>query len=82
MIAICFGVAYLVRLLAGNESHGFLLMVGGLLATIVDIGFRFRFANWSLIGQSSGGWFIFLPLWVLGIFWFIFGFLEFTSVIS
>jgi hypothetical protein len=82
MIAICFGLAYIVGSLAGNVSDGMLLIVGGPLATVADLGYRYRFSRGSLLSPGAGGRFMFLPVWPFGIFWFTIGCLKLAKVVA
>src|SRR5205823_460511 len=73
LIGISFGLAYFVCWLSGDTRNDRMLMIGGPIATVLDLGYRRYSAggHWLLPGQ--GGRFLFLPIWVFGFIWLAIG---------
>jgi hypothetical protein len=78
IFALSFGIATGLSKAMGLSSEGLLMLLGGPLATTLDLAYR------KLIGKhwlrpSAGGSLFFIPVWLLGIVWGLLGIYYQTS---
>lgn len=59
--------------LAGGASEGPLTIVGGLLVGGADVIYRLWRVKCRLWDREQGGTFLFIPIWVFGLFWVALG---------
>jgi hypothetical protein len=55
------------------------LVIGGPLALVIDLVYRLRSPSGDLLLPSRGGKFLYLPVWVFAIFWFLYGLWQLFS---
>jgi hypothetical protein len=71
MLAAGFGVAFAVQSLSGGLSDDVVLLIAAPLLFVADLAYRHR----SGAGRGwwyhprRGGHFVFIPVWILGLFW-------------
>lgn len=81
MTVVSFAIGYVLRLVVGQPNGQMAqAVVAGILMFIADIAYRFRSKNserrmkqW--LSPKNGGWLAF-PVWVMGILFVIYGFVE------
>ncbi len=70
---IGFGLAFLAQFFLGSMSEGQLMIIAGPIIAILDIAYRLRSKDKSLLKSSKGGSLFFLPAWCFGLLWLILG---------
>ncbi len=70
-----FGVSIAIEPLLGHPGDAVLTMLGGALCTALDLGYRLV-RKFALFSPRGGGWLLYLPLWLLGLFWLLLGALR------
>lgn len=73
MIAIGFLPVLGVCNLLGDDRSGLILAIGGPIIVALDVAYRFQWSSGDLLQPGHGGKFLFLPIWLFGIFWFAYG---------
>ncbi|WP_437201597.1 hypothetical protein [Planctomicrobium sp. SH664] len=73
MFLASFGIAIWMGSLVGRNEESFLMVVGGGLLTLFDLTHRWLRSGWLGGMLTGGGSLFFLPAWLLGIFWFVWG---------
>lgn len=64
-LGICF--------LLGDDRDGLKLVLGGPLALLIDLVYRLRSPSGHLLLPDGGGKLLYFPVWMLAIFWFLYG---------
>jgi hypothetical protein len=72
-IGIGFGVAMLIRSVAGVESEGGTMLVLGPIVAATDLIFRFSHRDGHWFWPKRGGQLFFLPVWMFGVLWTVLG---------
>jgi hypothetical protein len=66
---IAFGLAAGGGALLGFHAEGPLTIAGGAIVVTLDLAFRLLWRRCGLFDRKSGGCFLFLPIWLWGVFW-------------
>lgn len=70
---IAFGVAFGVGRWMGTTAEGPLMIVAGPLCAVMDAAYRYRRPEGRWFSPGVGGAMFLIPLWILGILWFVLG---------
>jgi hypothetical protein len=73
IIAGSFVPALVICYLIGDNRDGMKLAIGGPLALAADLVYRLTIRDGHWLVPTAGGKFLFLPVWVFGVFWTIYG---------
>lgn len=79
--AVSFGIGYVIGLIAGQgEDKTVMTVAAAVLMFVADVTLRYRTQNatsfWGRwLSPQNGGWLAF-PLWIMGILFAIYGFIE------
>jgi hypothetical protein len=69
MFLVAFGSVYCAsRVLGLGEHEGLWMMIAGPLLVLFDLGYR-HLESAALFRGAFGGSFLFIPLWLWGLFW-------------
>jgi hypothetical protein len=68
MFIAAFGAASAILYAVGTITEGPLMMIAGPLLAAVDLVYR-RAKRGRLVGGTAGGTFLFVPVWIWGVFW-------------
>jgi hypothetical protein len=69
MFLVAFGSAYgVLRVLGLGEHEGLWMMIAGPLLVLFDLGYR-NLEHAAIFRGVLGGAFLFIPLWLWGLFW-------------
>ena len=79
IVAVSFLPALGICRLLGDDRDGTKLAIGGPLALVIDLVFRFRSPLGDLWLPGRGGKFLYLPVWVFAIFWSLYGLWQLLS---
>ena len=71
--AIGFAIAFGIGAIFGTSAEGPLMLIGGPIVALLDLGYRFTVKNGHWFIPHRGGSLFFLPVWALGAFWFVLG---------
>ena len=69
-VAIGFGGPFAICWLLGVRSEEAVMMIAGPVTFAIDFGYRKRNSLWR---GSHGGTLLIIPVWVLGVCWFLIG---------
>jgi hypothetical protein len=75
-IVICglaFGIAFGVGYFIGTSEEGPLMIIAGPLCAAMDASLRLRKGERRMFHPHAGGNLFFIPIWLLGIVWFVLG---------
>jgi hypothetical protein len=75
MVAASFALAAVVLFFLRDRGPDTLLVLCGALAAVIDLVYRVRGPVMRLLRTDLGGRFLFMPLWVFGVFWLCLGLL-------
>jgi hypothetical protein len=75
MVAVSFGLAAVLLYFLRDRGPDTLLILCGVLAAVIDLAYRVRGPVARLLRADLGGRFLFMPLWVFGVFWLCLGLL-------
>lgn len=73
IIAVSFLPALGICHLIGDNRDGTKLAIGGMLSLAIDLLYRFSIPSGHWLLPNHGGKFFFLPVWMFGIFWTVYG---------
>lgn len=79
IVAVSFLPALGICRLMGDDRDGTKLVIGGPLALVIDLAYRLRSPSGHLFLPGSGGKFLYLPVWMLAIFWCVYGLWQLFS---
>lgn len=80
MAAAGFGIAYGVGTLLGSTEEDLIMIIGGPIITIADLGYRLRSRTGHWFQSDGGGSLFFLPMWLFGLFWLGLGTVRYLQV--
>jgi hypothetical protein len=67
-----FGISAGIGMLA-RAAEGPMTIVGGLLVGGSDVAYRLWLTKCGLLDRERGGTFLFIPIWMFGVFWVALG---------
>jgi hypothetical protein len=70
ILAIGFGVAWVIGSLFGDTREAALMVIGNPLIVSGDLAYRLLRKEGHWLHPWKGGMCVFLPVWILGVFWF------------
>ncbi|HEX4611349.1 MAG TPA: hypothetical protein VH092_24360 [Urbifossiella sp.] len=73
VLALSFIPAVIVCELLRDDRDGMKLVIGGPLTAAIDLGYRLRTQAGSVLLPERGGKFFWLPIWVFGFLWTLYG---------
>jgi hypothetical protein len=73
MAVVGFAIAFGVGELVGVSAEGPLMMIAGPMIAIFDLAYRRKTENGHWLIPNRGGSLLFIPAWVLGLFWAVLG---------
>ena len=73
IVATCFLPALAIGQLLGDNRDAVKLVIGGPVATVMDLIYRNFSPDGHWIYPNAGGKFLYFPMWVFGIFWTLYG---------
>jgi hypothetical protein len=76
IVVFGFGAAYGIGALLGATDDGMLLILGGPLTMALDLLVRLKGEDGHWIIPNRGGYFVFIPIWILGAIWTVLGVLT------
>jgi len=69
MLLLAYGIAFGIGHLVGFSAEGWLMIVAGPLATMMDLVYRSKRSGQNWFHPAAGGNLFFIPVWIFGILW-------------
>lgn len=79
IVAASFLPALGICFMLGDDRDGMTLLLGGPLALMIDLAYRLRSPSGHLLLPGGGGKFLYFPVWMLAIFWCLYGLWQLMS---